>query len=79
MSWYHDKITVKTQPVVMRIAGNITVAIGDGKWIYLGPTESWEDFFQMEEISEEDKIDYNKVETFKVKSSTKDGEYTVSK
>jgi hypothetical protein len=78
MSWFHEKIEVSVQPIVMKIAGGLTVAIGDGTWRYLAPTETWEDHFQLKEISEEDKVDYNLVKTFKVPSSSKNGSYIVT-
>lgn len=62
----------------MKLEGNLVVAIGNGIWRYLGPTESWEDFFELEEIAEEDKIDYSSVKVFNVPSSSKEGTYKVT-
>lgn len=45
MSWHNDKIVVPVKPIVFTLAGNITVAVGNGIWKYLGPTETWEDYF----------------------------------
>ena len=39
MSWFHDKIEVTVHPVLIKISGGLTVAIGDGIWRYLAPTQ----------------------------------------